>query len=845
MLTTPVRSHHDNVLSSELSDAMIVTSSENAILQDLRRRLVTANTPAVHSPRFARINILKPWIPEADPLLTKPQRRSHRNIVLLTQLAISFVVLLINIILLAKSIGRERGLTATYGQYFEGDCDKVKEYNMWLHLGINIVSTILLGASNYCAQILVAPTRREVDTAHAKGDWFDIGVHSFRNVCRIPWKRRVVWAFLVVSSILLHLMWNSAIFSASPVSLYSIGMVTNDFANDTKPWIFSETYPWFQNLNAMRANISRLERLNGTECMERYVDAIYGMKDLIVVAANITMHDGFAKPPNVNDSSLVDLRVSLFKSEWPLANAWVCSAFWNPPHWLPDKVCNKDFMKTHAREWTYRQLIFRETNRGQEHPADYAHSNYFKIDYCLSDGDESSELSKKCALRFSPIILTLVCVINLVKCICIGYVALMNFDTELVQAKVKHDGEKRDNRSDRHSRSSRLKMSLLNSWNKLKQPADIPYQAISNVTLGDIICSFLIHENPHTIASYQTQQSLLDHIHPLHKRSIIGTTRDLVVPKEKLWFHTVKRRRWLWTYSLVFLFIIILVGLNVLWAMEYRRIGLPQDSASIVRQGLGTFQRYTYIPWATGREDASQSQKFFLATFSANVLQLFANGLLLLITRIMTTMLVAQEWNAFIFRRTALRVSHPRGLQRSSYFLSMPLDFGIPLVVGKALLQWLLSQSIFVVQSSQFSTPDLVRRPERDASIVGYSPLGLILTLVLAVVLFATPFILGLKRIIAPNRSQPSTGDMAVEEGYDTMSERLARYPMPMVGTCSAAISAACHKHPDDIDAHLMPVTWGFVWDDPNEKITNSTCLNGRFCFTTAIDVEWPKPETE
>jgi hypothetical protein len=70
-----------------------------------------------------------------------------------------------------------------------------------------------------------------------------------------------------------------------------------------------------------------------------------------------------------------------------------------------------------------------------------------------------------------------------------------------------------------------------------------------------------------------------------------------------------------------------------------------------------------------------------------------------------------------------------------------------------------------------------------------------------------------------------------------------AEYPMPMVRTCSAATSAACHRHEEDVDAHLMPLTWGFVPEESSQrKALKHTDLKGRFCFTTAANVQWPKP---
>ena len=51
---------------------------------------------------------------------------------------------------------------------------------------------------------------------------------------------------------------------------------------------------------------------------------------------------------------------------------------------------------------------------------------------------------------------------------------------------------------------------------------------------------------------------------------------------------------------------------------------------------------------------------------------------------------------------------------------------------------------------------------------------------------------------------------------------------MPLVSSCSAAISAACHRPDEDFDSHLLPVRRGLV---------------GRkhWCFTTSIELSYPK----
>ena len=62
---------------------------------------------------------------------------------------------------------------------------------------------------------------------------------------------------------------------------------------------------------------------------------------------------------------------------------------------------------------------------------------------------------------------------------------------------------------------------------------------------------------------------------------------------------------------------------------------------------------------------------------------------------------------------------------------------------------------------------------------------------------------------------------------------------MPMVSTCSAAISASCHRPPADYDAWQLPVQWGVTPEDDRGK--GETKLMVQHCsFTTARDVTRP-----
>jgi hypothetical protein len=100
---------------------------------------------------------------------------------------------------------------------------------MGAHVLINALSSVLLSASNYAMQCVTSPTRSECDVAHARGDWMDVGVAGTRNLTRISHRRKVVWVLLALSSIPIHLLYNSAVFKTLDANAYRYAVVGTDF----------------------------------------------------------------------------------------------------------------------------------------------------------------------------------------------------------------------------------------------------------------------------------------------------------------------------------------------------------------------------------------------------------------------------------------------------------------------------------------------------------------------------------------------------------------------------------------------------------------------------------------
>ena len=117
----------------------------------------------------------------------------------------SSLVLLFNIIcaIVAAAAGKPHEGIATI---YTGNCTFASRLTTGLQLLINILSSSLLGASSYCLQRLVAPTREEIDKAHKKGKSLDLGVLSLRNLPNISKRRLTVWLLLAASSLPLHFL---------------------------------------------------------------------------------------------------------------------------------------------------------------------------------------------------------------------------------------------------------------------------------------------------------------------------------------------------------------------------------------------------------------------------------------------------------------------------------------------------------------------------------------------------------------------------------------------------------------------------------------------------------------
>jgi hypothetical protein len=249
--------------------------------------------------------------------------------------------------------------------------------------------------------------------------------------------------------------------------------------------------------------------------------------------------------------------------------------------------------------------------------------------------------------------------------------------------------------------------------------------------------------------------------------------------------------------------------------------GVSQSLPSLARLGYGSIDSRTIINFG---EDMS----LISSVLVANTPQPILSFLYFLYNGLFTSMLLGYEWSSCAHSRKGLRVStKPAGAQRSTYFLSLPYRFSLPLMTVSGVLHWLVSQSIFLVvidiydwdgssgDGSSGRDPAAFPGSRFGSTFVnrwascGYSPIAIF-----------TVIIVGALMAIA-----------VVGLGFVPL-----RPGMSLAGSCSVAISAACHLDEAERDEGELvarkKLQWGVVGRS-YEGISH--------CTFSSREVEMPK----
>ena len=654
------------------------------------------------------------------------------------------LVLIVNIVLLlymTLAFPKMDGFPVIY----RGTCENAETQNAIWHFVLNVLSTCLLSGSNYCMQLLSAPTRSNIDSAHRIGRWLDIGIPSIRNLRFIPWKRRALWIMLAVSSIPLHLVYNSTFYAALSTRNYNILYATQDFVNgggyDKR--VFIDTPE--RNITRMQTDVSSWVRLSNQDCIQNYAhDFLSDYQNVIAIVSDTTVS---------RNNSLLKAAVNDLPAKGEITPsydsfAWICD---DPLTSNKTGVTNRNsanFVPCSAQVTALAKIA-----------NDWWRSGGYEIKQCYAE-----PIQADCHLHFSPHLMGPIVFMNLVKCFVAFYIAFRMLDVPLV-------------------------------------------------TLGDAIESFIKFPDSTTAGNCLMTAKEADRHFIKSSSQISATSPKQYNPRRQRWWDVVTPRQWA---TLGFLLAIMLGGLSVGITFGIRALAPPTFS-NAWSLGLGRIQTQNLVLGANLPQLGASA--VLITALIANAPQALLSFLYMIYNTIFTTMWLGEDWDIFgvsydagrrhsLYAKSEthrmLRVSDPKGQQKSTHMLNLPWRYALPMITISGVLHWLMSQTLFLANIGVIPRDGSI--PNHDEiTTIAFSPQGMIWLILVALFMLLAVVVTGLRRF---------------------------KGGMPIVGSNSAAISAACHvENLSDVrrrEMVLHKIAWGEIPSSTDADDTKRPVMHTR-----------------
>lgn len=319
----------------------------------------------------------------------------------------------------------------------------------------------------------------------------------------------------------------------------------------------------------------------------------------------------------------------------------------------------------------------------------------FRIDYCMS-----VKMPQRCKLQLASGILLIVIVCNVIKT---GLMFCIAFSTD----------------------------------------------ATALVTVGDAVSSFL------------DRASMSSHVSP-ESEIKNGVSRSTTA---RTWLSAAGKVRFLFTCGMC-LASLLLASALLAWGMYHIRTyddhqnGSLADSTPPLSRGFARLDPQAVISLGSFEEIVtyrlSEAGRLIFVVLFVNLPQVICSLIYFSYNYLLTVMLLSQEWSRFYLVKKPLRVSKPIGEQRSTYFLSLPYRYGVPLIIASSTLHWLISQSLFFARiefffvdmyTLQFLEPHPGSISLDGVSLPLYSCLPILLTVVLGFTLLFLVVGLGFRKL--------------------------------------------------------------------------------------------------
>ncbi|ODM21052.1 hypothetical protein SI65_04105 [Aspergillus cristatus] len=527
--------------------------------------------------------------------------------------------------------------------------------------------------------------------------------------------------------------YNSTVFSALGTREYGVLLASANFDFNNPPnhgpnaGCFEQNIS--MNMSTFYSEVPKFERLDTQKCIDTYAaDYIADRGTLILVTNNVTADNGSLRWVSMGNSPQQYSSYSFL---------WMCQSEPNYPQFIHDDIpgerncekfpCQKECKRGDCEtvclgDWSVSSMPWSDPllssnmsystnsslakeiqNTGATCALDSVRADSLpalSVDYCLSQ-----KVEEECQLLFSLPICIIVILCNIVKIVCMFMTA--------------HD----------------------------------PRKEIF-LTVGDAISSFLNRPDMTTEGNCLLSKNLVSMGRSSWERS---SKPAKLQPRKKRWRDAVGGP--FFAVTIVFCLLLLLMSsvLFYLGVTTLRAKGQSIKPTELWKLGFGTITSTAIIRFCDNPSNCSGTIPIALL---ANIPQIIISVAYFLYNNMLTAMLLAAEYNDYAIERKPLRVSWAKGLQRSTYYLSLPYRYSIPLMICNTILHWLVSQSFFFVEVVLY---DMAGKLTAERLIAcGYSPIALMVAILLGFVM-----------------------------------------------VCSAAISAACHPPPGDNDHALKPVMWG------------------------------------
>ncbi|KAI2463253.1 hypothetical protein F4781DRAFT_133484 [Annulohypoxylon bovei var. microspora] len=700
---------------------------------------------------------------------------------------------LVLIVCLAVSLSRNPTLYSST-IIFDGDCKTANSFNLVLHFLLNLISTLTLASAGVFMQILSSPSRQEIDYAHLQLRSLDIGISSIKNVWFVSRMKSLGWFVLFVSSVPIHLLFNSSIFKTNyqgsewRLTLASSGFGTQGVEFFPPGASLANAGVPSPGLDDLKPNDSYCEFGSGYE-------AYYGEY------VNLTEYWNRSSPVYQN-----------------ITNTATESKGW---YNITPKACREEYGSCKPKR-QYRDVII-VVDTGTDNPDGWTRSQVFRDphndlgpvwDSHIPRNDINSLWYSTQCMSYMP---TSVVAIHTNTLLCINTCRMAlgikpsDLNSNMVVSESNWTIAAQESympscvNANQQELGYNNKFSALNVKYCLVQPSST-YKCqigLSNLLLSTtIICVLLKAGTCTLVVYYLSRESLVTLGDALESfitnpdPTTIGLGTFDINDSNRLQFGT---RIYLGPDALTELTDSIVPRI---WHRKVNKLvsGLPKSTLSnnyvpiFLFIGVGVyfaFQAYlangSSFQGTFGKSDAPFYISDFVGKYGflttlilANMPQFILSYCFVSYTSIFARLLAEKEWNSYsLTPHKPLRVSHPAGEQNSTYWFQLPNMYSLPLLMTSTLLHWLASNSIFIFISqggylvnfyyntSQNRGSDW-GMPQGSMAILGFSPPAILTFFIVCLSIVFIPIIYGLRKL---------PGDM-------------------VAGACdSLVLSAACHPY--------------------------------------------------